>query len=317
MLEKRGERRVSLYEEIIQAAVDHIEECLADELRLEDLAKRAGFSPFHFHRVFQALTGETVMEYIRKRRLACAAFRVAHSDARLLDICLDYCFGSPETFIRAFRRLFGMTPGEYRKRRISVPLYSRVHVGQQRFNPYLGGIRMEYRLTTKPAFHLLGYELRTRNKDGENHRDIPQFWIKYMEEGRGRRLMDKALSNAEYGACDTFDMETGDFSYIIGVEVKAEEGESVPEGLVFRSYPETEYAVFTTPQVPHGEFSDSIQSTWNTIFAEWFPHSGYEHSGGAEFEYYDERCWRDRNELVQMDIYIPVKKVSSPAGEAK
>lgn len=297
---------MSSYEKVIQDVVDAIEERLDEELKLSFLAKLAGFSDFHFHRVFQFIAGEPVMEYVRKRRLARAACRVAYTEDKLLDIALDHGFGTPETFIRAFRRLYGMTPGEFRKSGICPPDYPKINVRQQRYNSYLGGIAMNYQIVTKPAFDLIGYTLRTRNADGQNNKDIPEFWQKYMAEKMGGNLYGLAVSNAEYGICDDFNMETGEFSYIIGVEAK--EGAEAPEGAIKRRYPEQTYAVFTTPKVPHDQFTSSIQSTWNAIFGEWFPHSGYEHAAGAEFEYYDERCWKDRTDQPEMDIYIPVVK---------
>ncbi|WP_040950692.1 AraC family transcriptional regulator [Gorillibacterium massiliense] len=293
------------YEKVIGLCVDHIEDNLAEEITLTELADLAGLSSFHFHRVFHAIVGDTVMEYVRKRRLACAAHRVANSDDRLLDIALDLGFGSQETFIRAFRRLFGTTPGEYRKRAIAPPFYPRVNVLERRYNPYLGGIRMDFKLVAKPAIQVLGYSLRTTSVDGQNNREIPEFWQRYIHGGWGARLQEHAITNAEYGICGEFDMETSQFSYIIGMEVP--EGTKAEDGLVLYTIPAAEYAVFTTPLAPPAEFSNSIQSTWGGIFSEWFPHSGYEHAGTPEFEYYDDRCMNGQ-EQVQMDIYIPVKK---------
>lgn len=294
------------YEDVVQGIVEAIEARLGEGLSLTRLAELAGFSDYHFHRMFQAIAGEPVMEYVRKRRLACAAHQIAYTRKRLLDISLDCGFGTQESFIRAFRKLYGMTPGEYRKRGIKPPDYPILKVPERRYNPYLGGIRMNYRMETKPAFYVIGYTVRTTNSNGQNNRDIPAFWQRYLQEKLGRNLESAALSNAEFGICESIDLETDEFNYVIGVEAK--EGAVVPEGAVRRSYPEQTYAVFTTPRVKLEQFTESIQSTWCAIFSEWFPHSGYEHAGGIDFEYYDERCWSDRNELVEMDIYIPVKK---------
>jgi len=295
---------MSSYESAIQRVVDEIEDKLGEELRFIALARLTNFSEFHFHRVFQALVGLPVMEYVRKRRLTHAARRVANTKDKLLDIAFDCGFGTPETFIRAFRKLYGMTPGEYRKQGVRPPASAKANVLQRRFNPYLGGNRMEYRIVTKPGFDVIGYSIRTRNQDGQNNRDIPAFWQRYMQEKMGQSLYPLAVSNAEYGICGEFDMESGEFDYLIGVE--AREGAQVPEGGIVRHYPEATYVVFTTPKVAPEQFTDSIQKTWTAIFNEWFPGSGYEHSGAAEFEYYDERCWADRNEQLEMDIYIPV-----------
>ncbi len=284
--------------------MDYIEEHLCEELTLQELARLAGFSDFHFHRVFQAMAGVPVMDYVRKRRLVMAAFRIAHTDDKLIEIALDCGFGSPETFIRAFRKLFGMTPGDYRKRGIHAPAYGKAELQRKRIHSYLGGIRMNYRIEVKPAFHILGYSLTTRSDNGQNNREIPAFWQRYMQEELGKTLMDQAVSTAEYGICTDHNLDTGDFAYVIGVECKPDA--KPPEGAAVRSFPEQTYAVFTTPRVPAEQFTASIQETWNSIYSEWLPHSGYELAQAADFEYYDERCWRDRNEQLEMDIYVPV-----------
>ncbi|NQX70883.1 AraC family transcriptional regulator [Paenibacillus alba] len=294
----------------IQKTLDYIEDHLSAPLSLECLARVACFSEFHFHRVFQIIVGEAVMEYVRKRRLAKAAYQIAHTDTRLIDIALDNGFQSHENFTRAFKKMFERTPLAYRKQGIVTPVYAKVNVLQKKFNPYLGGIRMEYQLKTKPAFKLIGYELRTTCKDGQNLREIPAFWTSYIQENKGSRIGNRvhADSPIELGLCTDFDMESGALSYIIGMEATSFEG--VPADLVCREFPEANYAVFTTPKVAKEQFAASIQSTWKAIFAEWFPHSGYEHAGGVEFELYDERSDPFQNEQVEMDIYIPIKSKS-------
>ncbi|MCM3766408.1 GyrI-like domain-containing protein [Neobacillus niacini] len=163
---------------------------------------------------------------------------------------------------------------------------------------------MEPKLVTKPAFHIIGYELKTKNEYGQNNKDIPEFWEQYMRNNLGCNIPNPLHPNVELGICTDFNPETGEFVYVIGMEV--EEGTQAADGMVYRDFPELEYAVFTTPKSDEGSFVASIQSTWKYIFTEWFPQSGYEHHGSIEFELYDERCYGSENK--QIDIYIPVKK---------
>jgi AraC family transcriptional regulator len=294
------------YHKCVQQIIEYIELHLADPLTLHDLAEMAGFSDYHFHRVFQSMVGDPVMEYVRKRRLVRAAHEMADSDKRILDIALDHGFQSHETFTRAFKKMFGFTPGEYRKRGIRTRLYPKANILQRKYNPYLGGIRMDYQIISKPAFKLIGYGIRTSNKDGKNHQDIPAFWARYLKNNDGERIPNEVHREnpVELGICTDFDLEACTFTYLIGKEV--EHFENVPQDLVCREFPGANYAVFTTPLVKPEDFSSSIQATWMAIFDEWFPHSGYEHAGAAEFEWYDNRSNPD-NEYIQMDIYVPVK----------
>ena len=72
----------------------------------------------------------------------------------------------------------------------------------------------------------------------------------------------------ELGLCTDFNLETGDFTYIIGMEVTG--FENVPNEVAKRTFPAATYAVFTTPKVPHKEMVSSIHQTWNAVFSEWF-----------------------------------------------
>lgn len=296
------------YEIQIQKVIDSIEEDVMEKQTLASLARIAGFSEYHFHRVFQALVGDSVMEYVRKRRLARAAYQLSHTEEKILDIALEHGFQSHETFTRAFKKLFHMTPSQYRKQEIRTPLYSKVNVMQRKFNPYLGGIKMEFRIETKPAFQVIGYEMKTTGKDGKNLTDIPAMWQNYLQNNLSENIPNRKHTNefVELGMCTDFNLETGEITYIIGMEATSFDG--VSSELTCRTFPEATYAVFTTPKVPEEEMVASIQQTWNAIFTEWFPHSGYEHSGVVEFELYDERSHADKHDLVQLEIWLPVQK---------
>lgn len=296
------------YETQIQKVIDYIEEDVMKKQTLSQLAHIAGFSEYHFHRIFQAMVGDSVMEYVRKRRLARAAYQLSHTKKKILDIAIDHGFQSHETFIRAFKKLFHMAPSEYRKQRIKTPTYHKVNVKQRKWHSYLGGIQMEFRIETKPAFHVAGYEMKTTSKEGKNQKDIPLFWDRYLQQNFSEKIQNRTYTNecVELGMCTDFHLETGDFTYIIGMEVTS--FENLSSELAQRTFPEATYAVFTTPKVPHKDMVASIQQTWHTIFTEWFPHSGYEHAGVVEFERYDERCHEDKSELAQIEIWFPVQK---------
>ncbi|MGE5654502.1 MAG: helix-turn-helix transcriptional regulator [Bacillota bacterium] len=96
-------------------ALDYIERNLREEIRVDDLARAVHFSSSHFPVIFAKVVGCTVAEYIRRRRLAYAAWDLALSSKRILDIALEYRFESQEVFTRAFKRRYGITPGFFRR----------------------------------------------------------------------------------------------------------------------------------------------------------------------------------------------------------
>lgn len=101
--------------ESILPVLIYIQTHLDDDLSLEMIARKVGLSPFYFHRLFQQFTGETLKKYTQRLRLERAAFELKIRDASILDVALSTGYRSHETFSRAFRRQFGLTPLSYRQ----------------------------------------------------------------------------------------------------------------------------------------------------------------------------------------------------------
>ena len=98
----------------VQNSIDYIEKHLCENIKLSEIAKQSYFSEYYFHRLFRKTTGASVMEYIRKRRLTKAARDLAETDEKVINVAVKYQFGSTEAFSRASKRMYGMSPKEYR-----------------------------------------------------------------------------------------------------------------------------------------------------------------------------------------------------------
>ncbi len=134
------------------AALNYMEDHMADCLDVADIAKAAYSSPFHFQRMFHMLTGVTVAEYIRKRRLTFAAQELVSSNARVLDVALKYGYDKPESFAKAFRKVHGISPSQARGSGASLKTFPRLS-----FHITLKGDKdMDYRIADKPAFKVVG-----------------------------------------------------------------------------------------------------------------------------------------------------------------
>lgn len=105
------------YRQRVGRAIQYLERHLDDELPLEELAAEASFSPFHFHRVFRAITGEGVAEQVRRLRLERAAGRLRSTDRPILEIALEAGYHAHESFTRAFESAFHASPSRYRAER--------------------------------------------------------------------------------------------------------------------------------------------------------------------------------------------------------
>lgn len=290
--------------EILQKVLAYIDDHVRDELSAETLAVVAGFSTYHFCRIFLWGTGYPVMLYVRGRRLAFAAAALS-SGQRIIDIAMEYGFGTHSGFSKAFRRHFGCTPEVYRMHaQCVVPVLPSL----ERVEKYaIGGIVMEPKWKTLPAIRLAGYALHTKTGEQENNKEIPAFWMDYMTDGRMSKLHSAAFVKAhdEYGACFMLNPEMGEMRYVIGVE--ASEGAEIPEEFHVCEIPAATYAVFSTPPTDKANFSQTIQGVWQYIYAEWFPNSGYEYAPNAvDYELYDARCMDAHGNVCE--IHIPVVK---------
>jgi len=106
--------------EAIQKTLDYMENHIGEDLRIEQLAEMASLSEFYYQRLFSRLVKKPVREYVKLRRLAGASTMLGNKSTRILDIALDCGFGSHETFTRAFKEAYGMTPEQYRSHPVSL-----------------------------------------------------------------------------------------------------------------------------------------------------------------------------------------------------
>lgn len=287
------------YRACIQASIDYIEDHLKEGLTVETLAGIAGFSPYHYYRVFHAYIGKSVMEYVRCRRLAHAVVELAQGK-RILDIAVEYGFETHNGFGKAFRKVYGCSPEQYRihgaarlPAKIDLLLLAQYNLE--------GAIVMEPQIVTKPAFKVAGYELKTTTRDNLNNKEIPAFWASMTAEHFDtlHNKLHVVNNQVELGLCFPIDQVSGDFSYVVAVEVN--DFDDVPANMFTAEVPEAVYAIFTTPANDgQKDISPAIQGTWQYIHETWFPNSGYEFAEGkVDFEFYGGG---------KVKIYIPIIK---------
>ena len=292
------------YREIMLSSADYIENHLKVGLSVELLAKRTNFSSYHYYRLFTLFFGIPVMEYIRKRRLAHAAAELSQN-RRIIDIAIDYGFETHNGFAKAFRKTYGFSPGEYRKRvsahrpLLANPIAS-VPVEDRQQSPV-------FRIEEKEGFFIAGFVLRTET-DVASVSQMPALWNEYRVYDYDNKLyaLVNPKEHGEYNICFP-DEGKETFSHVNCVKVSTLDG--VDAGLYTNRVPAATYAVFTSPPTlfENGGFVQSITRTWEYIYDVWLPDSGYMiDQSKLDFEFYDERC--HGNSLQSMEIYVPVIK---------
>jgi AraC family transcriptional regulator len=275
-------------------AIDAMETQLMEPFDIEAIAKVACSSTFHFQRMFHMLTGMTVSEYMRKRKLTLAAQELAMSSCKVVDVAFKYGYESPESFSKAFRRLHGVSPSEARDPGVQLKAYPRIS-----FHLSLKGDKdMEYRILEKGSFTMVGTSIEVSCVDGENLRRIPAYWGECSQDGTIERLAALGSGNPLMGVC-VAQPDKEKIQYWVAVESGSAE---VPEGFAAGEVPAATWAVFTSV----GPVVKSIQEVWCSIYQEWFPGTGYEHAAGPELEMYPPG---DTNaEDYRCEVWIPIVK---------
>ncbi|BCB02679.1 AraC family transcriptional regulator [Bacillus sp. KH172YL63] len=274
--------------------IQYIEDNLEGDIRMEELARLSLSSKFHFQRLFSLVTGCTVAEYIRKRRLTRAAQDLLNTDAKVIDVAFTYGYETPESFSKAFRRAHGVSPSQVRAPGTSLKAFPRISFQIQ----LKGEVEMNYKIVDKEAFQVIGKGKRVSTRDGENLTDIPAFWGEVNSSGLDRKICEAAGTEEMLGICMEFDHPNEAFTYFIGAGKKG----SGDPSLVVKEIPAATWAVFESV----GPMPNAIQAVWKRIFSEWFPSTGYEHAGGPEFELYPPGNPNSKD--YRCEVWVPIVK---------
>ena len=289
------------YQPAVHRALEFIETKLTEPVDLTAIARRAGFSLWHFQRIFHAYTGDTLAGYLRCRRLTVAVVELRNTRRRIVDIALDYQFGTHAAFTRAFRAAFGAAPGTFRReRRPLPPAVLAPPSARVRLRPF----PMKPTLKEFPARTFVGLEARffgALSPDCNNHQVIPPLFNRFF--ARAAEL-PPGLDDCTYGLtrCAPAADRARDDELVYLVARLVPPGTRVPDGMVTWELPAQTCAVFTH----HGPIV-RIEETFSRIYREWLPSSGYEPVGEGSMECYDDARFGNGGPGSELDIIIPVR----------
>jgi AraC family transcriptional regulator len=289
------------YLEQLEKTVIFIENNLSEDIKVEEIAGVAGYSYYHFHRVFEAVLGETVGNYIRSRRLNRAANDLLYTDRRILDIAITYQFNSQEAFHRAFKKTFHVSPGTYRKNRIDTFIGKKNELTLMNLRHLSKGLTIQPSIRQIEEVRLIGLRYKTTLHKNRT----PDMWKVFNL--RVHEITNRIGVVKGYGICEVdpgynlneFNINS-EFSHFIGTEVSS--FNELPQGMETKTLVGGKYAVFT-----HKGKMNNLKMTYDYIWGTWALCSGFEIDVRDDFDYYDERFLGHDNELSEFDICIPVK----------
>ncbi|MFE1842261.1 GyrI-like domain-containing protein [Streptomyces sp. NPDC059515] len=277
--------------------LEHIEDRLDQQVDVAELARLAATSEYHLRRMFSALAGMPLSEYVRRRRLTVAGAEVLADQESLLDIAARYGYGSGEAFARAFRTMHGIGPGEARRTGAAL-------VSQPRLAFRLtveGSSSMRYRVVDRPDFTVVGLKARVPLVHSGPNQAIIDF-VRGIDPHLSERL--EKLSDQDprgiVAVCDDLDpsrAEGTELDYYHGVVTSAE----APEGTTALPVPAGTWAVFTTS----GPAPEAIQELWRDVYTQWFPSNPYRTRPGPEI--LRTRLSADGTE-AEAELWLPVER---------
>lgn len=293
-----------------KTAIAYMEEHLLENIGTQDVADAVHLSPFYFQRCFKIVTGYTVGEYVRNRRLYQAGLDIlcgGRDEGKVIELAFRYGYDTPEGFTKAFTRFHGLSPVQLRfqphRIKVFLPLVVEISVK--------GGDKMDFTLEKREALKMIGFE-RTFAFE-TSYQEIPKFWDEFCrrfcapdtagspeEEALRQTVAECAVG--EFGVCVENGADTESFRYFIA---GAYQGGATPEGMTVMEIPACEWAKFPCT----GAMPDALQTVNTRIFREWLPgNKMFEQAFPLNIEWYSNGD--TASETYKSAIWIPVKRLA-------
>lgn len=286
----------------LNRVLDYIEDHLTDDLSPEIISGYAGISDFHFRKVFFYLSGLTLSEYIKNRRLS-EANKDLLQGGKVTDVALKYGYQSMDGFTRAFKKWGGFLPSDVIKKGMSksFPKLSFVITVK-------GGISMEFRIVNKPAFNLVGVSKRVPMQFEGVNNEIVKLALSITDEQKEemhalQNIEPYEIVNASYDADANFLKEEGYLTHLIGVITTENQ---VSDQLSKVPVEAGTWAVFPN----EGPFPSTLQDTMAKVYAEWLPSSDYEVINVPTFSF--TKMAEHKKDYAYSEVWVPVRSVRKP-----
>jgi len=281
------------YIEVVNDAIEYIENNLQKTVRLDELAAKYYISRYHFYRIFRSLTNATLAEYITQRRLSEAAKKIKATKQSIIDIAFDYGFESPETFSRSFKRFFKITPLACRKLDFRIPFIEKKEIVERKFKNVHNDIIVDFSLKHVGEFQLFGkclaFKPTVKNDLDKVVNSVQEFLTNVMKR-KNIEPMYNITKN-----------EAGNLTYFTGCKIKRDQADV---DFIELTVPESDYAVF--------KYSTDLVLIYKTVvedISKALLVSGLKlNQSFVDFismEFYDHAYFKTK----QFCIYIPVCKL--------
>ncbi len=307
----------------INEAIDYINRNLDQDLSLQELSRIASFSPFHFHKLFKAVIGETPGDYVARIRVENGAMKLIHNrHLSITEIALDCGFSSNATFTRAFKKMYGVSPSAYRQQNQNRKIGKADRKNSQFFRGEMGydHFRVATQIRNREEFESMKVEVK----------QLPDFHVAYVRhlEGYDEGVYNEGISRAFdkaaqwVGARDLFRKDTVcmgifyehgdvtaaekrryDAAFTIPPEVKEGSGEVGVQDITGGTYAIVHIEVKNEEEGSFARAISEMGKAFDYLYGEWLPDSPYQLADKPCLELY---LTPQDAPVIKIDACLPV-----------
>ena len=295
----------------LQAALDYIDDNISNEINAVLIAEKAGYSAYHFSRIFTRAIGISLMSYVTWRKMQYALHDLS-CGKKVMDVAMQYGFETHGGFTKAFVHWFGFPPSLCRLRlTVNPPMKPNAKMMTHKF---LGGNAMNPHIIQLTPFAVVGYPSRHKLENMKENVNAATFWDTInLDYGTVLSKLHATFTKSkhfEISMCYDVNESTGEFTYILGRGIdNFDDFANMQPDMTKVDIDGGLYAIFSTPPAADS-FVHAAQNTWNEVFLNWLPQSEFEYDDARrDFSYHDERDhgWYFGGKL-QIDICIPIRQ---------
>ncbi|WP_299311954.1 AraC family transcriptional regulator [uncultured Aquimarina sp.] len=292
----------------INLTLQFIDEYLDSNLSLDIVSDVAMYSPFHFHRIFKAVIGETLNIYINRKRIEKMASILMHKkEVNITELSLQYGFSSNSSFTRAFKKFYGVSPTEFRKQLPSK--FSKIGKGESKIgqensifekyicniNNHINWIKMNAKIEVKEISDLHFASITHIGING-----IENVFEKLIQWGRSKGVMENPETKMGRVFHDSFKITSPDkvrmSICMLMVKPAIAEGEIIP--LTIKKGRNIVGRFEITP--------NDFEKSWSSLFV-WMSEQGFKKSKETPFEIYHNDFREHPENKFLVDFYIPIE----------
>ena len=284
-------------------AVEFIEAHLREEIAVADIADAVGYSLYHFCRTFNGVIHHTPYDYLMRRRLSESAQELIETDRKIIEIAFDYQFNSPETYSRAFKRMFGTQPNQWRKqgtidRRFLMSRLTLEYIQHINKGDYLKPV-----LEERDALRVVGVMTLVKDDRAVMAQQCAQQYAQLWEIlAQELERMGNEGELGDYYGIASYPRGWSEHGFFYMAAVAVEGAKTLGASLVARTIPPSKYARFV-----HKGPAKDLGLTLDYIYQTWLPRSGERLACPLEIEHRGQDFRDADDQDSERVIYIPIQ----------